>query len=188
MKVAIALYGEDSNWWKKNKEQGITSLLFGYSLGKSQRIIKNINHAIGAVFVHNKVGAMNEAIRNDGGELPGTIILSEKTKSDDLKGNLIIAPPSITSSRIGQQLGPISTAMASGWILTGKHFWRSKIDTGFILSDHADWNGLLHAINDTAAEKVITMHGYTQELTNWLNEQGINSIEIEELRHQSYKL
>ena len=182
------VYNQIDNWWKKNNEQGITSLLFGYSLEKSQRIIKNINHTIGSVFVHKKVGAMNEAIRNDGGELPETIILSEKTKSDDLKGNLIIAPPSITSSRIGQQLGPISTAMASGWILRGKHFGRSKIDTGFILSDHADWNGLLHAINETEAEKVITMHGYTLELTKWLNEQGINSLEIEELRHQPYKL
>lgn len=182
------VYEQMNQWWGKNKEQGITSLLFGYSLGKSQRIIKNINHAIGPVFVHKKIGTMNDAIRKDGGELQETFTLSDKIKPNELKGNLIIATPSITSGRLGQQLGPVSTAMATGWLQTGKHFGRSKIDTGFILSDHADWNGLLHAIKETKAEKVITMHGFMQELSKCLNDQGINSIEIEELRHQPYKL
>ncbi|MCK5699842.1 MAG: ligase-associated DNA damage response exonuclease [Cyclobacteriaceae bacterium] len=182
------VYDQINKWWRENKDQGITSLLFGYSLGKSQRIIKNINHSIGSVFVHKTVGTMNEAIILDGGELPKTITINEKINSEDIKGNLIIAPPSITSGRIMQGLAPISMAMASGWIQTGKYYGRSKIDKGFILSDHADWDGLLHAINETRAEKVITMHGYTQELTRWLNEQGINSIEIGELMHQPFKL
>ena len=182
------VYDQINKWWWENKNQGITSLLFGYSLGKSQRIIKNINHSIGSVFVHKTVGTMNEAIILDGGELPKTITINEKINSEDIKGNLIIAPPSITSGRIMQGLAPISMAMASGWIQTGKYYGRSKIDKGFILSDHADWDGLLHAINETRAEKVITMHGYTQELTRWLNEQGINSIEIGELMHQPFKL
>ena len=182
------VYDQINKWWRENKDQGITSLLFGYSLGKSQRIIKNINHSIGVVFVHKTVGTMNEAIILDGGELPKTITINEKINSEDIKGNLIIAPPSITSGRIMQGLAPISMAMASGWIQTGKYYGRSKIDKGFILSDHADWDGLLHAINETRAEKVITMHGYTQELTRWLNEQGINSIEIGELMHQPFKL
>ncbi len=182
------VYSQINNWWKKNNDQGITSLLYGYALGKSQRIIKNIDHSIGPVFVHKSVGKMNEVIMEDGGKLPKTITIVEKTTIEDIQGNLIIAPPSITSGRLIRGLNSISTAMASGWVLAGKHFGRSKVDTGFILSDHADWEGLRQAINETNAEKVITMHGYTGEFAKRLNKRGINSVEIDELKHQPYKL
>jgi putative mRNA 3-end processing factor len=182
------VYRQINNWWRQNKSDGITSVLFGYSLGKSQRIIKNIDYSNGPVFVHKTVGAMNEAIRVDGGNLPPTSILSEKLSPDEIKGNLIIAPPSITSGRLMQGLSPFSLAMASGWVQSGKNFGRSKVDRGFVLSDHADWDGLLHAIKETNAEKVITMHGYTQELTRWLTEQGSNSLEIDDLKHRPFQL
>jgi len=182
------VYEQINQWWKQNKSTGITSLLFGYSLGKSQRIIKNINHEIGPVFVHKTVDTMNNAIKNDGGMLPGTILIDESTIKEEIRGNLIIAPPSVTTGRLLQNLGHISTATASGWALSGRNFGRSSIDKGFVLSDHADWDGLLMAIKETGAEKVITMHGYTQELTQWLNETGINSIEIDDLKHQPFKL
>ncbi len=182
------IYNQINNWWKKNKEEGITSLLFGYSLGKSQRIIKNINHDIGPVFVHKTVASMNNAIISAGGKLPMTTPIDEKSTSEEIKGNLIIAPPSITSARLIQSLAPISMAMASGWVQTGRNFGRSKVDKGFILSDHADWEGLRSAIKETMAEKVITMHGYTMELSRWLNEHGVTSMEIGELMHQPFKL
>lgn len=182
------VYNQINNWWKNNKEQGITSLLFGYALGKSQRMIKNIDHSIGPVFVHKSVGKMNEVIMEDGGKLPKTITIDEKTTLEYIQANLIIAPPSTTSGRLIRGLHSISTAMASGWVLAGKHFGRRKVDTGFILSDHADWEGLLQAIDETKAEKIITMHGYTGEFSSWLNEHGIFSIEIDELKHQPYKL
>ena len=182
------IYNQINNWWKNNKNQEITSLLFGYSLGKSQRIIKNIDHDIGPIFVHKTVAAMNDAIISDGGNLPITTPIDENTTKEDIRGNLIIAPPSITSGRLMQGLAPISVAMASGWVQTGKNFGRSKVDKGFILSDHADWEGLLDAIKNTTAEKIITMHGYTEELSKWLNENGVTSLEIEDLMHQPFKL
>lgn len=182
------IYDQINNWRKTNKEQGITSLLFGYALGKSQRIIKNIDHSIGEVFVHRAIGAMNEVIVEDGGKLPKTITINENTSSDDVQGKLIIAPPSITSGRLMRGLRSISTAMASGWIQKEKQVGRGKTDKGFLLSDHADWRGLLQAIKETNAEKVITMHGYTSEFKNWLNEKGIYSIEIDELKNLPFKL
>jgi putative mRNA 3-end processing factor len=182
------VYDQINDWWRTNKEQGITSLLYGYALGKSQRIIKNINHAIGPIFVHKSVDEMNKVILEDGGNLPNSITINEKTSSEDVQANLIIAPPSITSGRLKRDLKSISTAMASGWMQHGKKIGKSKIDQGFILSDHADWNGLIQAIHETRAEKVITMHGYTSEFSQWLNDNGIYSIEIDELKNQTYKL
>lgn len=182
------VYSKINNWWEFNKANGITSLLFGYSLGKSQRIIKNINHDIGLVFVHKTVHNMNEAIKEDGSILPDVVPIDDSINLKEIKGNLIIAPPSITSGRLIQGLAPISTAMASGWVQSGRNFGRGRVNKGFILSDHADWHGLLQAIKETEAEKVITMHGYKQELTRWLNENGTNSLEIDDLKHQPFKL
>jgi hypothetical protein len=32
------------------------------------------------------------------------------------------------------------------------------------------------------------MHGYTKELSRWLNENGVTSLEIEDLMHHPFKL
>ncbi|NJN27078.1 MAG: ligase-associated DNA damage response exonuclease [Cyclobacteriaceae bacterium] len=178
------VYDQINLWWQQNKAEGITSLLFGYSLGKSQRIIKNIDHSIGKVYVHKTVGAMNDAIRHSGANLPATITLDESTRAQEVRGHLIIAPPSITAGRIMQDLHPVSIAMASGWAHTGKHMVRSNMDKGFVLSDHADWPGINRAIEESGANHVISMHGYTAELSQWLNETGLDSMELEQLKYR----
>ncbi len=182
------VYQQINEWWRQNKSEGVTSLLFGYSLGKSQRIIKNIDPSIGPIFVHKTIGLMNDAIIRDGGKLPKTNIIDEKSDIQSIKGNLIIAPPSITSRRLMQGLAPISRAMASGWAQTGKNFGRSAVDKGFILSDHVDWDGLMKAIDLSEADRIITMHGYTAEVSRWSNENGKDSCELNQLSNQPYKL
>ena len=180
-------YRKINFWWKMNKELGITSVLYGYSLGKSQRIIKNIDHTIGSVYVHKTVSKMNEAIISDGADLPATITLHENLDPEKVRGNLIIAPPSFTTGPFVRGLAPFSVAMASGWIQTGRNMG-SSLDRGFILSDHADWDGLLKAIKETGAERVITMHGYTKELTGYLNEKGTSSVELSDLKNLPFHL
>ncbi len=182
------VYKKINQWWTENKAAGTTSLIYGYSLGKSQRILKNIDHSVGPVFVHKTVGAMNAAIREDGADLPPAGVIDEKCNPGRLRGNLIIAPPNFASGPLFRALSPVSVAMASGWIQTGKNMGRSRPDRGFVLSDHADWPGLLQAIEASEADRVITMHGYTAELTRWLNEQGRYSIEISDLKHLPFQL
>ncbi len=50
------------------------------------------------------------------------------------------------------------------------------MDRSFVLSDHADWDGLLSVINSTECENVITTHGYTDIFAKFLNEQGLNAL------------
>ena len=45
-------------------------------------------------------------------------------------------------------------------------------DRGFVISDHADWPGLLSAIKETEAENIYVTHGYTEIFTRYLNEAG----------------
>ncbi len=48
-------------------------------------------------------------------------------------------------------------------------------DRGFVISDHADWPGLLSAISDTGAENIYVTHGYTDIFARYLTDQGWNA-------------
>ncbi len=49
------------------------------------------------------------------------------------------------------------------------------MDRGFVLSDHCDWPGLLTAIKETGASKIICTHGYTDIFSKYLREQGYDA-------------
>jgi putative mRNA 3-end processing factor len=49
------------------------------------------------------------------------------------------------------------------------------VDRGFVLSDHADWPGLLATIRATGATRVGVTHGYTSVLARYLKEQGLET-------------
>jgi putative mRNA 3-end processing factor len=49
------------------------------------------------------------------------------------------------------------------------------------MSDHADWNGLVSAIDATDCECVYLTHGYTASFTRYLNEIGFNAREVHTL-------
>jgi putative mRNA 3-end processing factor len=50
---------------------------------------------------------------------------------------------------------------------------RRALDRGFVLSDHADWPGLMQAIGATGAQRVIVTHGQVPVMVRWLREQGL---------------
>ena len=52
---------------------------------------------------------------------------------------------------------------------------RRGYDRGFALSDHADWNGLVETIAETGASRVFVTHGYTEQLTRFLIERGLEA-------------
>ncbi len=56
---------------------------------------------------------------------------------------------------------------------------RRGLDRGFALSDHADWPGLLSAIEATGAERVLATHGFTEPLTRYLQERGLDARALE---------
>jgi putative mRNA 3-end processing factor len=55
---------------------------------------------------------------------------------------------------------------------------RHDADKGFVLSDHADWNGLLQAVRATGAEKVFVTHGFQSAFSRYLTETGIEAAEV----------
>ena len=162
-------------WWQDNAAQGKASVLAAYSLGKAQRILAGIDPGAGPVYTHGAVENINAVMRSQGIKLPQT--LSADKKNPDMCRSLVIAPPSALGSSWLKKFGPYSTAMASGWMALRGARRRRAADRGFVLSDHADWDGLNSAIKETGASRIITTHGYTSIFSRWLNEQGFEAVE-----------
>ena len=159
-------------WWQDNARQGLASVLYCYSLGKAQRVLAGVDASIGPVFCHRAVQNINEVYRECGIALPVTSIW-EAGNASGLAGSLLIAPPSAVGPAGIKGVGPHADAFVSGWMQVRGLRRRRSIDRGFVLSDHADWPGLLQAIAATGAQRVIVTHGQEEVLVRWLREQGL---------------
>ncbi|UJH68702.1 ligase-associated DNA damage response exonuclease [Allomuricauda sp. SCSIO 65647] len=163
-----------NEWWATNKANGQTSVLFGYSLGKAQRLLKHLDPSIGKIYTHGAIENMTEVLRPLA-DFPKTELITRDTKKEDIKGNMVIAPPSAHGSNWIRKMVPYVTASASGWMAFRGARRRRAIDKGFVLSDHCDWSGLLEAIKSTGAERVICTHGYTEIFSRYLRELGYDA-------------
>ena len=163
-----------NNWWAENKANGQTSVLLGYSLGKAQRLLKHLDPSIGKIFTHGAVEKMTEVLRPLV-DFPKTELITRDTKKEDITGNIVIAPPSAHGSTWIRKMAPFVTASASGWMAFRGARRRRAIDKGFVMSDHCDWPGLLTAIKETEAEKIICTHGYTDIFSKYLRTLGYDA-------------
>ncbi len=169
------LIDEVNGWWSANADAGRASLLLAYSLGKAQRLIAAVDASIGPIVVHGAVAPLNEAYRAGGVALPPTPTLDELSDKALLGRALVIAPPAVHGSAWARRLGDFSDAFASGWMQLRGARRRQGVDRGFVLSDHADWPGLLGAIAATGAQRIIVTHGQEAVMVRWLHQQGLEA-------------
>jgi putative mRNA 3-end processing factor len=52
---------------------------------------------------------------------------------------------------------------------------RRGYDRGFVISDHADWPGLVATCRATKARRVLLTHGYSDALMRHLSESGVEA-------------
>ena len=161
-------------WWASNKKEGLTSVLFGYSLGKAQRLLHGLNPEIGPIYTHGAVENMTAVLRSVA-DFPETIRITRDTPKDEFAGQMVLAPPSAHGSPWIRKMVPYVTASASGWMTFRGARRRRAIDKGFVLSDHSDWQGLLDCVKDSGAEKIICTHGYTEIFSRYLRETGLDA-------------
>jgi putative mRNA 3-end processing factor len=162
-------------WWRENAAAGRASVLYAYALGKAQRVIAHVDAAIGPIVCHGAIEPFNAIACAAGVALPPTRTVSEITNKADFAKALILAPPSAAASPWLKRFGDYSDALASGWMQVRGNRRRRGLDRGFVLSDHADWPGLLAAIEATGAERVFATHGSVGPLTRYLQEKGLDA-------------
>ena len=164
-------------WWADCRARGQVAVVFCYALGKAQRILAEIGLQLPAdpawpVFVHGAIASGVAVYREAGVPLYPTTPVAEQATRREWAGALVLAPPAAAGSTWMRRFGRTSTAFASGWMRVRGNRRRRGHDRGFVISDHADWPGLLRSIDDSGASRILATHGNTDALVRHLREQG----------------
>jgi putative mRNA 3-end processing factor len=162
-------------WWKTEQARGRTCILLAYSLGKAQRILAGLDASVGPILGHGAILRLLPAYQAQHVSFPQIAHASLEQAKATRGRALVIAPPSAAGSPWIKKFGPVSLAMASGWMQIRGLRRRKSLDRGFVLSDHADWQGLNEAIATTGADRVWLTHGSTGPMQRWLNERGLDA-------------
>jgi putative mRNA 3-end processing factor len=181
-------------WWKGNAENATNSIIYGYSLGKTQRILALLKeHAIKPVLIHKSMFELTECYRAQGIPLADYQLLPDLQSplglipERPLTGELILTPPSWLRDHpdAGKRLGSYQTAFASGWMMD-QGMGRHGTDHGFLLSDHADWNDLNRTIQESRAKRIFVQHRSTGALVRHLRRQGLEAHSAEDLSPERF--
>jgi len=167
-----------NDWWQQNKEEGKVSMLTAYALGKAQRLLVGLDPSIGTIYTHGAVENTNAIIRAQGVKLPETVRMTREVAKKDFIGNLVLTTPGSIGQPWAKKFNPMSLGSASGWMTLRGARRRRGADRGFVLSDHADWPGLLQAIEATGAHNIYVTHGYTAIFSRYLRQIGYNAVEL----------
>ena len=169
------VFADIDAWWARNATHGRASVLCCYSFGKAQRVLAGVDPSIGLIIVHGAVEPLNRAYRATGVPLPETRMVTDVKDKADLRRCLVVCPPGAAASPWLRRFGEAQTAFASGWMQVRGNRRRGGYDRGFVLSDHADWPGLLSAIEATQAGRVIVTHGSAAVMVRHLRERGLQA-------------
>ena len=173
-------------WWEGERER--SSLLFCYAFGKTQRVLAELARLPRArklaeergVFLHGAAGVLTDLYREQGYDLlPARLV--KQAAVDELPGALVIAPPSAHRSVWMKRFRLPQTAFASGWMLVRGARRRRGYERGFVISDHADWPGLLRTIEECGAKRIFITHGRPDLLARTLTERGLEARPLETL-------
>jgi putative mRNA 3-end processing factor len=167
------------HWWQSLQQAQRPGVLFCYALGKAQRVLSELTAFTDQpVHCHGAVHPLTELYREAGINMLPTVAIDLRDKKKSYNGKLIIAPPGASGSTWMRRFPNAATGFCSGWMRIRGNRRRRGYDRGFVLSDHADWNGLLKTIEQTGAQQVLTTHGQAGALIRLLNERGIAAREL----------
>lgn len=169
------IFEDMRNWINSQFDQGVSVVMFAYSLGKAQRLLFHLQDFAHQTLVHPSILTLNEVLIGEGYPLPTSYAKSISELQQPL---LYILPPSTATESKFKSLEPYVIARASGWSALKGMATREGINKGFVISDHTDWKGIMTAVKETNARKIYATHGYSAVLTRYLQEQGYDAVDL----------
>ena len=151
-----------------------------YALGKAQRLIALLRAAgwERPIYLHGAMQAMCELYGRHGvalGELRPATAGTQGQARDELKGQIVIAPPAALADRWARRLPDPVVAMASGWMRVKQRARAGGVELPLVISDHADWDELLMTLDDVAAPEIWVTHGREEALVHAAGLKGIRA-------------
>lgn len=154
-------------------------ILFGYSLGKAQKIQKLVEEATERpILAHGTVKKMNDVVE-EATDMEFSAISYGENKDLMEENGILIAPSRSSQADWTEKLVNKTDAVKagfSGWAATDSFKYRGGYDETFQLSDHCDFNGLVELVEKVDPEKVYVQHGFDEEFASYLKrEKGFNA-------------
>ncbi len=143
-------------------------LVGAYALGKAQRVIAELRlagwHA--PIFLHGALERMCALYEQLGVALGELRLVSTSTK-DEMRGQIVLCPPSALTDTWSRRMPAPITAMASGWMRVRGRARQRNVELPLIISDHADWDELTATIRELAPRETWITHGSEEGLLRW---------------------
>ena len=145
-----------------------------YALGKAQRLIAELRRAghDAPIWLHGALVELCGTYQRLGVEL-GELRQATGAQKDDMRGQIVIAPPGALSDRWARRLPDPVVVGASGWMRVRQRAKQRGVELALVISDHADWDELTQTIQHTGAGEIWVTHGAEDALLHWCRSQGI---------------
>src|SRR4029078_2376245 len=125
-----------------------------YGLGKCQRLIALMREAGYAepIYLHGALAACCEVYESFGVEL-GVLKPATGAKREELKGAIVLAPPSAISYRWSLRMPDALTSFASGWMRVRARARQRGIELPLVISHPADWRRVTRPTRECGATR-----------------------------------
>jgi putative mRNA 3-end processing factor len=144
-----------------------------YGLGKTQRLIALLRAAgyEQPIYLHGALQACCDLYESFGVRL-GELRPATGVSREDLKGAIVLAPPSAIADRWSRRMPDPVACFASGWMRVRARARQQGVELPLVISDHADWRELTETIAETGAEEVWVTHGREDALLHHIETTG----------------
>jgi putative mRNA 3-end processing factor len=155
-----------------------------YALGKCQRVIAELRAALydAPIYLHGAHMPVCETYKALGVEL-GDLRPATVAQKAELRGAIVLAPPSAIADRWARRLEDPVVCMASGWMRIRQRAKAGGVELPLIISDHADWDDLLATIREVGAPEIWVTHGAEEAL---IHAAGLIQVRARALRLVGY--
>ncbi len=147
-----------------------------YALGKAQRVLAELRR-LGwdrPVPVHGALEALCALYEARGVPLGPRLAATELSR-EALAGEIVLAPPVALSDRWSRRLPDPVRGLASGWMRVRARARQRRVNLPLVISDHADWPGLLSVIDEVGPERVWVTHGREEALVHHCRARGLEA-------------
>ena len=161
---------------------GRQPIVYGYSLGKAQEIVRILTDGGFTVTQHGAVANLSEIYQQQGVPLGRPDQLRRysaadfhgKSALDPAERGVLVAPPNAARGAFTSRFADPLRVMMTGWALTSGAPFRYGVDVCLPLSDHADFSELLETVERVGPRRVYTHHGFP-EFADELRRRGIDA-------------
>ena len=151
-------------------------LVGAYSLGKAQRVIALLRKTgyRAPIYLHGAMQNITNYYIGRGIAL-GELRLARGASKSNLAGTITLCPPSALNDLWTRRFPDPLPAFASGWMRVRARARQQGVALPLVISDHADWNGLIATIAATGASEIWVTHGQEDALVHWCASRGLKA-------------